>query len=72
MSLRVAAIELPARHGDAEAQLARLDRALAPLSAGGPTLAVLPARFRAGAGVREILVVARAMVSSWKCGRLEI
>jgi len=28
------------------------------------TLAVLPARFRAGAGVREILVVARAILKS--------
>lgn len=40
--MRVAAVELPARHGDPEAQLGALDRALASLPPGGPTLAVLP------------------------------
>ncbi len=40
--MRVAAVELPARYGDPEAQLAALDRALAALPGAGPTLAVLP------------------------------
>ena len=40
--MRVAAIELPARHGDPAGQLRALDRALASLPPGGPTLAVLP------------------------------
>ncbi len=40
--MRVVAVELPARHGDQDAQLLALDRALASLPPGGPTLAVLP------------------------------
>jgi predicted amidohydrolase len=40
--VRVAAIELPARHDDAGGQLRRLDAALASLAGAGPTLAVLP------------------------------
>lgn len=41
-SLRVAAVELPARHGRGDAQLASLDAALGELPGGGPTLVVLP------------------------------
>ncbi len=40
--MRMVAIELPARHGDSVGQLRALDRALASLPAGEPTLAVLP------------------------------
>ena len=40
--MRVVAVELPARHGDAGAQLRALDRALGALDPGPPTLAVLP------------------------------
>lgn len=40
--MRVVAVELPARHGDPDSQLHALDRALASLPPGGPTLAVLP------------------------------
>ncbi len=40
--LRVVAVELPARHGRPEAQLAALDGALAALAPTGPTLVVLP------------------------------
>ncbi len=40
--LRVVAVELPARHGRAETQVAALDRALAAIAPGGPTLVVLP------------------------------
>jgi len=40
--VRVVAVELPSRHGDPDAQLVALDRALASLPPGGPTLAVLP------------------------------
>jgi 5-aminopentanamidase len=40
--MRVAAIELRARHGDPAAQLLALDGALASLPRGEPTLAVLP------------------------------
>lgn len=41
-ALRIVALELPARHGDPDAQLLALDAALSSLGAGPPTLVVLP------------------------------